>query len=559
MLGLKQRVLARHHRQRGQMLVMFAVAFTMLAGLIGVGADMGLWLVERQRLQTAVDAAAVAGARYLAAYHGDPNALSIASAKAQEYLDAYHYPTGTFAGNGRALVMDSPEPRQFRIRARYTRPTMLLQFVGVPQLTMSVGDPSPGGSGGAVATGLIKADIYVAIDVTASMNSTDMTNAVNALTNGTTGFIPMLGLDPSVQDGPQIAIGRFVGERCQRDSTKTGMNTGRGSPTTASNWYAYTNWQTTTGSNTWCDPNNAPQLYSSGTFGMPTVYLETSAASTSPGVTFSATKTGTSIPLTPPDPNGHGPAGFTPAFGGGGTPNYWWNPHFPGATTLATLSRSASNALTAAGSAANLRTNLDWTGSCPSTPATAAFPSMLPYRASSGTANCDASGTSHIAGLVTAAVELNSPRARATNPATKQFRRVLILQTDGVVCSIGTPFTPTQSENRAVAVANQMKNNPNAFEGIEIFVIMFWENDGSQTCGNNATDDSLGSTFPNCPDGAPLPTFNPSYADEYLWRISSSRDKTCDHYFPANKSDPTSLSKAYRKILTRIAVGSVSN
>ena len=57
-------------------------------------------------------------------------------------------------------------------------------------------------------------------------------------------------------------------------------------------------------------------------------------------------------------------------------------------------------------------------------------PSMRPY------GECDLlSGTSHTAGLATANVELSSARARGT-----PYRKVLILQTDGTVCTMQTAY-----------------------------------------------------------------------------------------------------------------------
>jgi hypothetical protein len=148
-------------------------------------------------------------------------------------------------------------------------------------------------------------------------------------------------------------------------------------------------------------------------------------------------------------------------------------------------------------------------------------------------------------------MELNSVRARGA-----PYRKVMIVQTDGVVCTISTPFTPTQSQNRAIALANQAKTTPTVFSGMEIFVIMFWENQGNQTCGNNQTDDSLGSLYPNCPSATNLAAAGSrTITDDYLISVSSSTTNTCDHYFPWNKTNGSNLSAAYREILKRIAVG----
>jgi hypothetical protein len=469
-------------RQRGQVLVLFALGFTFLTAGVGMAADMGLWLVEWQRLRTAVDSASIAGARYLVAYSGDPSAMTVATGVAQTYLTQYGFPSGTLS----PLSFTNPATRQFRIQATRTRPTLLIRIIGINTLS-AVADSR--------AIGELKADIYVAADVTASMSSTDMTNSKNAIN----AFIDMLGLDPANTEGPQVAIGRFIGERCMRKN-QGGYDTDRDDPDDSDYWYAYTNWKSTT--NGWCDPTQRPDLTASfGTIGTDR----------------------------PPNPT---------------TP--YWSPFYPGAYTVAQLGKSASTAHSAVnvieGDSAPLVDDScvspEWSSPTGSDP-------LLPYR------KCDRAGTSHVAGIATAMMELNSVRARGA-----PYRKVMIVQTDGVVCTISTPFTPTQAQNRAIALANYAKTTPTVFSGMEVFVIMFWADDGNQSCGNEETNDSLGSLYPNCPNATTLAGAGPrTVTDTYLISVSSSTNNTCDHYFPWNKNNGTNLSAAYREILKRIAVG----
>jgi hypothetical protein len=46
-----------------------------------------------------------------------------------------------------------------------------------------------------------------------------------------------------------------------------------------------------------------------------------------------------------------------------------------------------------------------------------------------------------------------------------------------------------------------------------------------------------------------------SHVDDYMTVLSSSLPGTCDHYIPADKNNPTTLTNAYRDILKRLAVG----
>jgi Flp pilus assembly protein TadG len=505
-------------RHPGQIMLLFAVAFVAICGAIGMSADMGMWIVEQQHLQTAVDSAAIAGARYYVAFTGAADQLTQAQTQAQLFLDRYGYTNAALSSPNGSKNMTSPGLRQFRIQATRTRPTMLLKLIGIPTLTASANS---------TANGEIKADIYVAIDMTGSMSTADITNMKSAVNT----FVDLLGLDPTDANGPKLGIGRFLGERCAHIAYPPNNNytisSARMNATVASNYISYQNYTPTTGG--WCDNND----------NMPTL-----AAATNP---TSPPRSTTSTPTI-------------------------WNNYFPGAVTPAAgqLGQSAANAHSAVnGIDGGVGTSCSVGGGQPSW---SAPPSLNPY------ANCDwLSGTSHTAGLATANVELTSGRARAA-----PFRKVLILQTDGTVCTMQTAYsqlTPaqstirtylpganlpahgdssaTRSENKAMALASAMKTTPTAFEGTEIFTIMFWKNDGNNSCLDDSVFDTDTSLFPECgPDTTTLPAVGArSHVDDYMITMSSSLPGTCDHYIPADKNNPSSLTDAYRKILVRLAVG----
>src|SRR5262249_4221500 len=162
------------------------------------------------------------------------------------------------------------------------------------------------------------------------------------------------------------------------------------------------------------------------------------------------------------------------------------------------------------------------------------------------------------------------------------FRKILILQTDGTVCTMQTAYTqitpaqsrlPTyvpnavasthgnssslRSENRAMDTAWYMRNTPDAFQGVEIFTIMFCACDGSNSCWDATVFDTGTSLSPACrPDTSTLPAVSSrSHVDDYMIALSSSASGTCDHYIPATKNNSTALTNAYRDILKKIAVG----
>jgi Flp pilus assembly protein TadG len=539
LLGRVRPRLAR--RSRGQMMVLFALSFLGITGAVGMAADMGLYIVEQQHLQTAADSAAVAAARYYVVYTGAGVSTQLAQATtaAQNYMDQYGYTTSNLTG---PLSVTSPATRQVRVTATKTRNTMLIKLIGINQLTARATS---------TASADIKADIYAALDITASMDDTDIVN----MQNGVTTFITGLGLDATNPAGPALGIGQFLGERCTRvtpagaatdpnnavwDVTFRNTNGSGGMnpdpAVTPANWIKRNNWVSTTGAATWCDPTTAPALYS--------------------GTTFSPPAFGTA----PPIPGG---ANYT-------------NPYYPGARTVSQLSINPTNATTAINSMNTDRTSDPTFNAWEPGTGTGCFQPMPVPRASPCTPTSPLdmyfgadtmTATSHTAGMVTAAYELNSNRTRFSQ-GQQNYRRVLIFQTDGTVCPTQVPFTAAQSEARAENIATQLKSTPTAFLGIEIFTIMFYTNDGVESCPNNQVSDhspTPNTLFPNCGPSTTVlpPAGNRTPRDNYMIRMSSSaRDGAgvllnCDHYLPANRTDPNSLTNAYREILKRLAVGRV--
>ena len=74
--------------ERGQSLVMFALALMVMLGFVAMTVDVGLAFLEKRHLQNAVDAAALAAAQDLS--FGESNAM--AEATAYDYMDRNGYP-----------------------------------------------------------------------------------------------------------------------------------------------------------------------------------------------------------------------------------------------------------------------------------------------------------------------------------------------------------------------------------------------------------------------------------------------------------------------------------
>ena len=68
-------------KQRGQVLVFYALIIPLLLLLVGAGLDLGWYYLNVSRLQNAADAAALAGARALVAEDRDFNNYYVATKK----------------------------------------------------------------------------------------------------------------------------------------------------------------------------------------------------------------------------------------------------------------------------------------------------------------------------------------------------------------------------------------------------------------------------------------------------------------------------------------------
>jgi hypothetical protein len=422
---------------------------------------------------------------------------------------------------------------------------MLLKLVGLSELDTSANS---------TANAEIKADIYISLDITGSMAAAEIANTKAAANQ----FIGYLGLDPANTQGPQVAVGRFLGERCRRNNpgTNSNLDPTTGSAATASKWFAPGNWVTTAG---WCEDNDsAPNL-------------STAFSSASAPPCSGEANTGAS--------------GCSSSSSGGCLPSApVRNPFWPGSQTTCMLGMSAANAVSAVNAIdyAN-RDDCLYNNTPPSNASAAASPNLEPYWGNA-TRPCDTlSGTSHTAGLGIAYQELQSSRSRFAQGQT-QYRRVVVMQTDGTSCSLSTPYSmippgssqvgtyvpgatapqhgnskSTRQENKTLALANTMKTTPNAFSGVEIFTIMAVE-PGANTCPDETVLDTEATQFPSCPDATSLAGAGArSHVDDYMIALSSSTPGTCDHYAMANITNAAQLAEVYRKILTRLAVAKLQN
>lgn len=130
------------NKQRGQVFVVLAVSMVMLAGAAGLAIDSGLGYLVRGKLNAAVDAAAVAGAR--AAAQGETRAEQQANGvRAARHFFAANYPAG-YLGSVATLdapdvAFDSPRPGVITVNvsARARVPVTLMGVMGFDVLDIA--------------------------------------------------------------------------------------------------------------------------------------------------------------------------------------------------------------------------------------------------------------------------------------------------------------------------------------------------------------------------------------------------------------------------------------
>ncbi len=109
--------------QRGQTLVVVAVMLVVLIAFLGLVIDGGNVYAQRRQLQNAADAAALAGARCLAAGQGQATAAAVA----RQYA----------ASNGADHCIPTTEPYTVTATVSKRVPTFFARIVGVPEVPVS--------------------------------------------------------------------------------------------------------------------------------------------------------------------------------------------------------------------------------------------------------------------------------------------------------------------------------------------------------------------------------------------------------------------------------------
>src|SRR5207244_3246074 len=120
--GASRMIFARWKDERGQALVLTAIAIVMICGMAALVLDVGNWFRDKRRLQGTADAAALAGAQRL------PDDPSGAQTMAMNYANQ----NGGDVAGANIIVTSTVLPNDtISVRARKTDPGIFSRVLGI--------------------------------------------------------------------------------------------------------------------------------------------------------------------------------------------------------------------------------------------------------------------------------------------------------------------------------------------------------------------------------------------------------------------------------------------
>src|SRR5436190_19398840 len=151
---------------RGNTLAILGAALVPLAAMIGSGVDMSRAYMAKTRLQTACDAAALAGRRVMQNDTLDSNV----TAEATRFFN-YNFNQGQYGTAAFTPAVTRPESGKIRVAANTTIPTTVMRMFGFTTLPLSVTCDAQ--------LSFVNTDVMLVLDVTGSMdNSIDGTKKI---------------------------------------------------------------------------------------------------------------------------------------------------------------------------------------------------------------------------------------------------------------------------------------------------------------------------------------------------------------------------------------------
>ena len=144
---------------RGNTLAIMGAALIPLAAMIGSGVDMSRAYMAKTRLQTACDAAALAGRRVMQNDTLDSNV----TAEAVRFFN-YNFNQGQYGTASFTPTVTRPESGKIRVSASTTIPTTVMRMFGMASLPLNVTCDAQ--------LSFVNTDVMLVLDVTGSMDDT---------------------------------------------------------------------------------------------------------------------------------------------------------------------------------------------------------------------------------------------------------------------------------------------------------------------------------------------------------------------------------------------------
>jgi Flp pilus assembly protein TadG len=503
------------HRQPGQVVVYAALMLTMLMGLAGAGIDYGLIVAEKARLQNALDAAALAGARALITSGASTQTArnTAGETAAANFLTLHGYTTGV---NGAAFTYaeSASDGGAFndtmRVNGTVALPTRFWRVIGISTTNISQSATAAAGAG--------MVDVMLSLDLSGSMQLAGTDDLPN-LRDAVVAFINQMQITSGDPRGTQLGIARWAGIRCSWWRGYSGAPNNQGADADSN-----IDWGAGHG------PGGSSGEYSTPCSDDATV------------ITYLSQNKDQLIKIADGTGAGTCPTGMS----GYACPlQSWLYPYTSVPVAYGTPTTAASV------------TSHSWNG-------------MTGTKLSNAIKIVNGSLTGNYAWAS------GSPTNGRNNAMTSEglARKVLVLMTDGFSEAGGEGIpsgypaysgiaAPDGWDDEAIALATTLKRGPDGTTGtaddVEIYVVGFYCNNATASSIAQSQDwcaSNLAVTTPphKCP-GTPWPTTSPSPStiDTVLRNISSSTSGTCDHYFPIQKTED--LPQLFRVMAGSIAKG----
>lgn len=510
-------------RARGHVALYMAVLLTGLMGLAGAGVDYGQGVIESARLQNAVDAAALAGARAMITSSASTQTARRAegTAATNSFLLLHGYTHGV---NGASFTL-TPSASDggiyddtMQISATVVKNTSFWKVIGINTTTLTR-SASALASGGMV-------DVMLSLDLSKSMDvgGSDLTNLRSAVV----AFINQMQIDAANPRGTQLGIARWAGTKCSWwRGISTTPNTNNGAD-----------------ADTLIDFGIGPP--NTGLFSTRREYTQPCVedATIISGLTMNKANL---IKIADNSGAGTCPTGMA-AYA---CPLVSWN------FGISQIPVAYGTPTTATGTQMNNSVSYTWSG---------ITGTRLP-----AAINVTSNGSYY------AWSTANGGRNDAAT--TGIARKVLVIMTDGFSqAPADLPsggLDPSGWDAAAITAANTLKLGPNGIAGdwddVEIYTVGFFCTPyDTNTAANNwcrskaaATGTVAAKTHP-CPAATMPGNTVFSYSDgtsvtpgvdQLLNSIASSTPGTCDHYFPIAKSEGSSLPQLFRVVAGSITRG----